>query len=106
MKAAMLRAFGSPLSIETVPDPVLGTGEIIVDVVASGVLSYANEVFSGERKYLLELPVVPGAGAIGRVRATGPDASHLARGDWVYCDPTVRSRDDVLAPDITLQGLS
>ena len=31
MKAAILRAFGSPLSIETMPDPVMGTGEIIVD---------------------------------------------------------------------------
>jgi NADPH:quinone reductase-like Zn-dependent oxidoreductase len=106
MKAAILKAFGSPLVIETLPDPVLGTGEVIVDVVATRVLSYANEVFSGERKYLLELPVVPGPGAIGRVRATGPDATHLATGDWVYCDPTVRSRDDTATPDITLQGWS
>ena len=94
MKAAVLKAFGSPLAIETMPEPVLGTGEVIVDVAASGVLAYANEVFSGERKYLLELPVVPGPGAIGRVRATGPDATRLRPGDWVYCDPTVRSRDN------------
>jgi alcohol dehydrogenase len=106
MRAAILNAFGSPLVIETLPDPVLGTGEVIVDVVATRVLSYANEVFSGERKYLLELPVVPGPGAIGRIRATGPDATHLATGDWVYCDPTVRSRDDTVTPDITLQGWS
>ncbi len=106
MKAAVLKQFGSPLAIETLPDPVLGTGEVIVDVMASRVLAYANEVLSGERKYLLELPVVPGPGAIGRVRATGPDATHLAKGDWVYCDPTVRSRDDALAPDIALQGLT
>ena len=106
MNAALLKAFGSPLEIETVPDPVLGTGEIIVDVVAAPVLSYADEVFSGERKYLLKLPVVPGCGAIGRVRATGPDATRLAPGDWVFCDPTVRSRDGVLTPDITLQGWS
>ena len=104
MKAAILKAFGSPLAIETLADPVLGTGEVIVDVVATRVLSYANEVFSGERNYLLDLPVVPGPGAIGRVRAVGPDATHLVTGDWVYCDPTVRSRDDVLCPDITLQG--
>jgi len=104
MKAAILKAFGSPLAIETLADPVLGTGEVIVDVVATRVLSYANEVFSGERNYLLDLPVVPGPGAIGRVRAIGPDATHLVAGDWVYCDPTVRSRDDVLCPDITLQG--
>jgi alcohol dehydrogenase len=104
MKAAILKAFGSPLAIETLANPVLGTGEVIVDVVATRVLSYANEVFSGERNYLLDLPVVPGPGAIGRVRAIGPDATHLVAGDWVYCDPTVRSRDDVLCPDITLQG--
>ena len=49
---------------------------------------------------------MPGPGAIARVRAVGPDATHLAAGDWVYCDPTVRSRDDALNPDITLQGWS
>jgi NADPH:quinone reductase-like Zn-dependent oxidoreductase len=106
MKAAILKAFGSPLAVETVPDPVLGTGEVIVDVAATRVLSYANEVFSGARKYLLDLPVVPGPGAIGRVRMVGPDATHLVAGDWVYCDPTVRSRDDAISPDITLQGWS
>ncbi len=106
MKAAILKAFGSPLDIETLPEPILGTGEVVVDVVAAGVLPYANEVFSGERKYLLRLPVAPGCGAIGRVRATGPDATRLAVGDWVLCDPTVRSRDDALIPDITLQGWS
>ncbi|WP_315738245.1 MULTISPECIES: zinc-binding alcohol dehydrogenase family protein [unclassified Bradyrhizobium] len=106
MKAAVLKRFGSPLEIEHVEDPVLGTGEIIVDIAAAGVLSYANEVFSGERKYLLDLPVIPGTGGVGRVSALGPDATHLAIGDWVFCDPTVRSRDAAFAPDITLQGLS
>jgi NADPH:quinone reductase-like Zn-dependent oxidoreductase len=106
MKAAVLKAFGAPLAIETVPDPILGTGEVIVDVVASRVLSYMNEVLSGERKYLLDLPAVPGPGAIGRVREVGPDATRLAAGDWVYCDPTVRSRDDAVSPDIALQGLT
>jgi alcohol dehydrogenase len=106
MKAAVLKAFGSPLAVETVPDPVLGTGEVIVDVVATRVLNYAREVLSGERGYLLDLPLVPGAGAVGRVRAVGPDATRLAIGDWVYCDPTVRSRDDSENPDITLQGLT
>jgi alcohol dehydrogenase len=106
MKAAILNAFGTDLVIDTVPDPVLGTGEVIVDVVATRVLSYSNEVFSGARNYLLDLPAIPGVGAIGRVRETGPDATHLRQGDWVTCDPTVRSRDDAVAPDILLQGLS
>lgn len=106
MKAAVLEAFGSSLAVGTVPDPVLGTGEVIVDVVAAGVLPYTGEVLRGERKYLLNLPQVPGLGAIGRVRAVGPDATRLAVGDWVFCDPTVRSRDDALTPDITLLGWS
>lgn len=106
MKAAILKSFGTPLAIETVPDPVLGTGEVIVDVAATRMLAYSDEVFSGKRPYLLELPVIPGVGGIGRVRAVGPDATRLAPGDWVYCDPTVRSRDDAVSPDIMLQGLT
>ena len=106
MQAAILKAFGTPLVIETLPDPVLGTGEVIVDVIAAPVLSYTDEVFSGARRYVMPLPAAPGCGAIGRVRAVGPDATKLAAGDWVFCDPTVRSRDDAVAPDIMLQGWS
>ncbi|MEM5310735.1 zinc-binding dehydrogenase [Paraburkholderia sp. JHI869] len=106
MKAAILKTLNAPLSIEPMPDPSAGTGEVIVDVVAAPVLSYAKEVFSGERRYPIELPIVPGCGAIGRVRTIGPDATHLQPGDWVFCDPTVRSRDDALMPDIVLQGWS
>ena len=106
MKAAVLRKFGTPLAIEDWPEPALGTGEVIVDVVATRVLVYMAEVLSGERNYMLDLPLVPGPGGIGRIRALGPDATHLKIGDWVYCDPTVRSRDDAQAPDIALQGLT
>lgn len=106
MRAAILKAFGSPLAVETVPDPVLGTGEVIVDVAATKVLAYAGEVLSGQRRYLLAPPVIPGAGCIGRVREVGPDATELVPGDWVFCDPTVRSRDNAQAPDIILQGLT
>ncbi|MDA9475810.1 alcohol dehydrogenase [Bradyrhizobium sp. CCBAU 65884] len=106
MKAAVLKSLGSPLVIEDVPKPTLGTGEVVVDIVATRVLSYMNEVFDGTRNYALDLPVIPGPGGIGRVRAVGPDATKLSVGDWVFCDPTVRSRDDTVAPDIALQGLT
>jgi alcohol dehydrogenase len=106
MKAVVLKQFGQPLAIEQVADPIIGTGEVVVDVVAAPVLSYADEVFSGERRYPLPTPVIPGCGAIGRVREIGPDATKLQTGDWVFCDPTVRSRDDARMPDIALQGWS
>ena len=104
MKAAVLNAFGEPLAIQTVSDPVLGTGEVIVDVVAAGVTSYAADVFNGSRKYLLDTPVVPGPGGVGRVRATGPDSTRLKVGDWVFCDSTIRSRDDIANPEQILLG--
>ncbi|HUN42248.1 MAG TPA: zinc-binding alcohol dehydrogenase family protein [Acetobacteraceae bacterium] len=104
MKAAILHELGTPLTIEAVPDPVAGPGEVVVEIAAAPVFSYTNEVFDGTRTHHLTLPMTPGCGAIGRVRETGPDATRLAPGAWVFCDPTVRARDDAIAPDIMLQG--
>jgi len=104
MRAAVLQSFGSPLRAETLTDPEPGAGEVVVDVAAAPVLSYAKEVFSGAREYPLLLPLVPGCGAVGTVRTAGPDATRLRAGEWVFCDPTVRSRDDAVCPDIMLQG--
>ena len=69
---------------DRVADPVLGTGEVIiiiiiivVDVVATRLQSYAHEVLSGARGYLLELPAIPGSRRhrpCARIRA-GRDAS-------------------------------
>ncbi|PQL02280.1 quinone oxidoreductase family protein [Pantoea ananatis] len=106
MKAVVLKTWGEPLVYSDVPEPVCGSGEVLVEVVAAPVLSYTNEVFSGQRHYLLDLPAIPGCGAVGKVLETGPDATQLKKGMWVFCDPTVRSRDSALMPDIVLQGWS
>ncbi|MBS0332873.1 MAG: alcohol dehydrogenase, partial [Proteobacteria bacterium] len=45
---------------------------------------------------------VPGPGGIGRIRSVGPDATRLAPGYWVFCEPTIRARDEV--SDSILQG--
>ncbi|MHA3704725.1 zinc-binding dehydrogenase [Jatrophihabitans sp. YIM 134969] len=106
MRAAVLEEFGRPLTVGEVTDPVAAGGEVLVDVLAACVLPYAAEVFSGARAYPLVPPVVSGCGAVGRVVTVGPDATSLRPGDLVWCDPTVRSRDDARTPDITLQGWS
>jgi alcohol dehydrogenase len=105
MKAAVLHTFGQKLVLEELPDPSPAPGEAVVEIAAARVLSYMRDVVSGARAYAMELPAVPGAGAVGRVRALGPDATRLKIGDWVLCDPTLRSRDDPRTPDIALQGL-
>lgn len=105
MKAVIFERIGAPLTVRDMPEPVLGSGEVVVDVVAAPVLSYAEEVFGGQRNYPFDLPAVPGPGPVGRVRSVGNDSTKLQVGDWVYCDPTIRARDDVVAPDIMLQGL-
>ena len=106
MLAAVLEDFGKPLSLNEVKDPQIGSGEVLVQVLATCILPYTADVFSGARNYPLEPPVISGVGGIGRVLATGPDATRLSIGDLVWCDATVRSRDDALTPDITLQGWS
>lgn len=106
MKAAVLHAFGTKLAIEDVAEPTAGPGEAVVEVLATKVLAYMADVLSGARNYLMEPPYVPGAGCIGRIRALGPDATGLAVGDHVVCDPTVRSRDAANAPIQLLQGLT
>ncbi|MFF2080207.1 alcohol dehydrogenase catalytic domain-containing protein [Kitasatospora sp. NPDC058162] len=106
MRAAVLTQFGAPLTVRQVPDPAPGGGEVLVEVLAACVAPYAAEVFSGRRKYPLVPPVVPGIGGVGRVVHAGPDATRLRPGDLVWCDCTVRSRDDALTPDIALQGWS
>jgi D-arabinose 1-dehydrogenase-like Zn-dependent alcohol dehydrogenase len=35
MKATVLNSIGAPLVVEDVADPVLGTGEVIVDIAAT-----------------------------------------------------------------------
>jgi alcohol dehydrogenase len=102
MKAAVLNAFGAPLTLETLPDPKPAAGCVVVDVIAAGVTGYAANVFNGSRNYKLELPAVPGPGGIGRVRETGPDVTRLKAGDWVFCEATIRSRDE--PTDTILQG--
>ncbi|MFJ4624697.1 alcohol dehydrogenase catalytic domain-containing protein [Streptomyces sp. NPDC088812] len=106
MRAAVLTQFGAPLTVREVPDPDAGGGEVVVEVLAANVAPYAAEVFGGKRNYPLVPPVVPGVGGVGRIIHVGPDATRLRIGDLVWCDSTVRSRDDALTPDITLQGWS
>jgi hypothetical protein len=87
------------LIIEEISDPTLGIGEITVDVYAAPVQSYTNEV-------LKTLPKVAHSTWLRcdrYSRAVDPDSTYLKIVDWVVCDPSIRSRDNYIFPDIAFK---
>ncbi|KAG2187174.1 hypothetical protein INT44_004846 [Umbelopsis vinacea] len=105
MKAAVLNERKVELDVQEYPDPVLTLGSAIVKVLAAPVVHHYTAVFSGDIPFPLVLPLIPGCSAIGEIEEVGPDAHNLKKGDLVYVDPTIRTRDDPHSPETILQGL-
>ena len=83
MKAAVVRQFGKPLSIEEVPVPRPGAGQILVRVVASGVCHTDLHAADGDWPVKPKLPFIPGHEGVGYVAALGPGVANLKEGDRV-----------------------
>ncbi|WAC28801.1 alcohol dehydrogenase AdhP [Ancylobacter sp. SL191] len=83
MKAAVVRAFGKPLTIEEVPVPVPGPGEVLVKVVACGVCHTDLHAADGDWPVKPSPPFIPGHEAAGYVAALGPGVTGLKEGDPV-----------------------
>jgi alcohol dehydrogenase, propanol-preferring len=58
MKAAVVRAFGKPLTIEEIPVPVPGPGEVLVKVLACGVCHTDLHAADGDWPVKPKLPFV------------------------------------------------
>ncbi|WP_126978194.1 alcohol dehydrogenase AdhP [Frigidibacter oleivorans] len=83
MWAAVVHAFGQPLSIEKVPVPQPGPGEVLVRVMACGVCHTDLHAAEGDWPVKPALPFIPGHEAAGVVEALGPGVTTLAVGDRV-----------------------
>lgn len=83
MKAAVVRAFGQPLTIEEVPVPTPKRGEVLVKVMASGVCHTDLHAADGDWPVRPALPFIPGHEGAGIVAALGPDVTGLKEGDPV-----------------------
>ena len=83
MKAAVVRQFGKPLSIECVPVPVPGPGEVLVKVVACGVCHTGLHAAGGDWPVKPNPPFIPGHEVAGIVVELGPGVSELREGDAV-----------------------
>lgn len=85
MRAALIRQFGAPelSSVEEIPDPVPGPGEILVEIRAAAANYVDLLVIGGKYQFVPKLPFVPGKGPAGVVRATGAAVQGFKPGDRV-----------------------
>ncbi len=83
MKAAVVHAFGKPLTVDEAPVPTPGFGEVLVKVHASGVCHTDLHAASGDWPAKPTLPFIPGHEGVGFVAAVGPGVKHLKEGDAV-----------------------
>lgn len=83
MKAAVVREFGKPLSIEMVPIPTPGPGEVLVKVVACGVCHTDLHAADGDWPVKPTLPFIPGHEVAGTVAVLGEGVTNLKVGDAV-----------------------
>ena len=83
MRAAVVRAFGEPMSIEELPIPTPGPGEVLLRLVASGVCHTDVHAADGDWPVKPSLPFIPGHEAVGDVVALGPGVRGVAVGDRV-----------------------
>ncbi|KAK5634874.1 hypothetical protein RRF57_010587 [Xylaria bambusicola] len=90
----VLTSIGPEMRIEQRPMLKADSGSVVVRILESSVLSYQNDIYNGKRQYPLTTPIVGGCSAVGRIAATGPDATILMPGQLVWVDCVVRGRDD------------
>lgn len=83
MKAAVVHAFGEPLTIDEVPIPTPGYGEVLVKIVASGVCHTDLHAAGGDWPVKPTPPFIPGHEGAGFVAAVGPGVVGLKEGDAV-----------------------
>ncbi|RDH22083.1 NAD(P)-binding protein [Aspergillus niger ATCC 13496] len=98
-KAAVIHARDKPLVVENVPRPVASTGDAIVRILAADIVPYMREVITNRRPYPLSIPMTLGNTAIARIHEVGPDCVTLTPGQLVFCDITIRARDN---PAVTM----
>lgn len=83
MKAAVVRSFGSPLTIEELPLPAPGPGEVLVRILATGVCHTDLHLARGDWPVKPALPLIPGHEGAGYVAAVGAGVSGIKAGDRV-----------------------
>lgn len=91
MKAFLVDGYGPSITLRAgqVPDPVIGDGDVLVRILASGVNPLDGKIMAGEFKLILpyRTPFVLGNDLAGVVVQVGRSVRRFAPGDEVYARP-------------------
>jgi len=89
MKAFVLNQYKEPLQQADVPEPVLGDGEVLIQVHAAGLNQLDEKIRLGEFKQILpyKLPQVLGHDVAGVVLQVGAKVRSFKPGDEVFARP-------------------
>ena len=85
MRALLCKEWGPPeaLTVESLPDPIPGPGEVVIEVKAAGVNFPDVLVVQNKYQYKPQLPFSPGNDMAGVVAAVGEGVTGIAVGDRV-----------------------
>ncbi len=85
MKAVVCSEFGPPenLTIEELPDPVPGPGEVVVDIRAAAITFPDTLIIENRYQFRGQPPFVVGGEVGGKIAAVGPEVDGLTVGDDV-----------------------
>jgi propanol-preferring alcohol dehydrogenase len=83
MQAAVVKKFGQDLSIEEVPVPQPGPGQVLVKLITSGVCHTDLHAAEGDWPVKPTLPLIPGHEGVGKITAVGEGVDNLQIGDLV-----------------------
>lgn len=83
MKAAVVHEFGKMLSVEEVPTPSPGPGQVLVKVEASGLCHTDIHAAGGDWPAKPTPPFIPGHEGVGIVERVGAGVTRVSEGDRV-----------------------
>lgn len=89
MRAFAVRKYGDPMVEIDAPEPLVGPGDVLIEMVAAGVNQADERLRSGGFKqvFAFDLPLILGSDVAGRVVAVGEEVSDFAPGDEVFAFP-------------------
>lgn len=94
MRAIQVHQFGDPsvLTVDEIPTPVPGPGQVQVAIKAIGVNPVETYIRSGRYAVLPPLPFIPGSDGAGTISALGAGVTEWVVGDRVFFHGTALGR--------------